>query len=180
MSDTNLGQLVRGNPGRDAIHIAVAPVAAGEYFKPGTHVRIVDGKAISARPEDSIGIVDPFLLGVVEIGQTFWLCLYPKTITSLRHEWVHPAFDSMPTVPVKTSADVSNDWLHDFAGRIDIGYSHMMRAAKEWLRSGEYECEYNSENWRDGFDHEFWKHYDIVTGNVTPDSKRENFFTCSC
>lgn len=87
-----LGQLCDETARRDAIHVAVAPVEAGERLQPGEFVGLVDGKA--RRGGELVGIVDPFLLGPVEKGQRFWLCLYPGTITALRHVWSHPAFEA--------------------------------------------------------------------------------------
>ena len=84
---------------RDAIHVAVAPVEAGEDLLPGTHVGVVGG-VCSASAEDKIGIVDPFLAKSVKSGESFWLFLYPNTITSLRHVWTHPAF--VVEIPQKT------------------------------------------------------------------------------
>lgn len=88
-----LGKLIQGNPGRDAIHLAVAPVEAASYLEPGWRVAINDdGSAFDCVDGRSIGIVDPFLAEPVEAGQTFWLCLDPGMITDLRHVWSHPAF----------------------------------------------------------------------------------------
>lgn len=88
----NLGNLVQEPARRDAIHIAVAPVEAGYDLQPGEHVGIEHGKAVSH--VETIGIVDPFYKGTVHRGERFWLFLYPGTITSLRHVWTHPAFQT--------------------------------------------------------------------------------------
>lgn len=96
MSTPTLGELITSPAGRDAIHIAVAPVTAADYLEPGQHVGFCckGNTTLVAALEDTelIGIVDPFLKARVEPGQQFWLFLYPNTITSLRHVWSHPAF----------------------------------------------------------------------------------------
>ena len=85
----NLGAPPGEHAKRDAVHIAVAPVVAGEPLQPGQHVGLLeDGRAYaSAKP---IGIVDPFSTDAVVAGLRFWLFLYPGTVTSLRHDWTHP------------------------------------------------------------------------------------------
>lgn len=96
MEAPKLGELVTGPAGRDAVHVAVAPVEAGEELLSGEEVGVdIDGKAYNAfaRGIKPLGIVDPFLLSCkVMPSQRFWLCLYPGTVTSLRHVWSHPAF----------------------------------------------------------------------------------------
>lgn len=96
MSDTQyaIGKLCNPSQGRDAVHIAVAPVIARERLKPGDHVDANGGWS-----GERVGIVDPFLTAPVERGQRFFLFLYPNTITGLRHVWTHPAF--APKVPGK-------------------------------------------------------------------------------
>lgn len=82
---------------RDAIHLAVEPITAGEDLKPGQDIYIAEsGQAFHTRLRGSpayVGIVDPFLpKSGVPRGEEFWLVVYPRRITSLRHVWSHPDF----------------------------------------------------------------------------------------
>jgi hypothetical protein len=98
-----LGELIEGEPNRDAIHIAVAPVVAGERLDPGEHVCLTpSGVAVLAQGK-SIGVVDPFLRAFVGKGDRFWLFLTPGSVTGLRHEWDHPDF------PVEVADDGETD-----------------------------------------------------------------------
>lgn len=113
VSDVTLGKLLTGGEKRDAIHIAIAPVVAGQRLAPGVQVGFLeDSKSgrvgIDAEP---IGIVDPFLLQSVEKGQRFYLFLFPGTVTSLRHDWTHPAFTEAVHVPDPDS----EKWLRKYA-----------------------------------------------------------------
>ncbi len=90
MEQPKLGTRPDETSGRDAIHIAIAPVVAGEKLWGGTPVRVDDG--IATTNGDPFGIVDPFLTGPIQKGERFYLCLYPGSVTSLRHVWTHPAF----------------------------------------------------------------------------------------
>src|SRR5262245_40356809 len=91
----NLGHLCCPDAGRDAVHVDVAPVTAAQALRPRAHARSVDGSQVGC-VLNPIGVVDPFLTGVVQPGERFWLFLYPNTVTSLRHVWTHPAFTPKP------------------------------------------------------------------------------------
>ena len=91
-----LGKLIGQDehPGRDCIHVAIAPVVAGEYLIPGQKVGLVDGRARVGLPPGihAIGVVDPFLGNAVNEGEKFYLFLFPNSVTSMRHVWTHDAF----------------------------------------------------------------------------------------
>ena len=85
---------------RDAIHLAVEPVIAGEKLFPGQDIGLMhtpQGYCAVTRADKNLGIVDPFLKNPVMPGERFWLVVYPRQIRSLRHVWEHPDFPS----PVK-------------------------------------------------------------------------------
>jgi len=88
----SLGTIINPSEKRDAIHLAVEPVIAGENMYPGDHIKLVGGVAMKTGPNTGLGIVDPFLTLPVAKGERFWLVVYPRQITSLRHVWAHPAF----------------------------------------------------------------------------------------
>lgn len=97
MDTPELGKLLPGDERRrDAIHVAIAPATALTRLKPGEHVGIASFKDGEAQVDNLagavVGIVDPFLTDDLQAGDRFWLLLYPKSITTLRHYWSHPAF----------------------------------------------------------------------------------------
>lgn len=91
-----LGTILTTPQYRDAIHLAVEPVEAGEDMDAGDYI-VVDyasGKPIARRApmEYATGIVDPFIHPWVNKGQKFWFVMKPRQVHSLRHVWTHPAF----------------------------------------------------------------------------------------
>lgn len=187
-----LGTIIDENAGRDAIHLAVEPVEAGQTLTPGSHVKLVDGKAYAALGMvDGVGIVDPFLPQLVYAGQRFWLVVYPRTITSLRHVWSHPAFGEEAAPAPEKSA--SEQWLRDFIERVDCGgatYEEVVRLAcgERVSLNEDYGHSYNTGQWIliNGSDAngqippEFWTHIEAVTGQSIPSGMRAEHFSCSC
>ena len=94
----NLGELCHEGARRDAVHIALAPVVAGEDLEPGWDVGVIGaGNEYIARTNvPHVGVVDPTLrhngILLVKQSEVFWLWLYPNTVTDLRHAWSHEAF----------------------------------------------------------------------------------------
>ena len=188
MSDASklgLGKLLYGEPkSRDAIHVAVAEVVTKQAMKPGERVRFVAPgnvtDVIRADDHNAVGIIDPFLLGKTYEGARCWLFLFPGSITSLRHDWTHPAFGSA------VSIEASKQWIEGFAAELDQTYNRLMAAAELWLDTddgkwgGEYTYD-NSETYKNVDSSRwplFWQHYEAVTGKAPREPRC--FFTCSC
>ena len=186
-----LGTLDLGeDAGRDAIHLACEPVIAGENLIPGINIGIKDGKAYSKNQKGlkMLGIVDPFLTKNVKPGEKFWLIVYPRQITSLRHVWSHPDFPEdeivlKPAVTIKTvgksSIEIAEDWLRAYADSIDESYEYVMDVADSHQKGswGNYIIQgerFEGESTPD----EFWDYYAIVRNNPNPE--RTSFFSCSC
>lgn len=177
-----LGTIIDENQKRDAIHLAVMPVLAGEDLLPGEHISISKGKAFREIEGQGIGIVDPFLTHRIELNQHFWCVIYPRKITSLRHVWSHPAFDEeVVALPQKkiTYEDISKKWIEDYAASIGLGYSTLMDGAKNYLDYDDY-LSLGGLLEGESVPAEFWTHYAVVTGKDIPSNKRHSFFSCSC
>lgn len=195
----SLGTILQSDPGRDAIHLATYAVIAGERLFPGQHVGIIDGDQMQAfsTAEKLIGIVDPFLAAGVHPGQMFWLVLYPRTITSLRHVWTHPDFDNATVVPLDADKELSRQYLEDFAERLFSYYGKKSDDpdAEEYAEGeGEYgsrlkvliegieyggafgaDIEYTDDVKPSD---ELYKHYERYTGKPAPE--RPQYFHCAC
>jgi hypothetical protein len=176
MSDPKLGRFLDGTQDRDAIHIAVAPVEAAEELRPGDRIGFVeaDNTVRVGKSPTPIGIVDPFLTDRVWKGARFWMVLLPNTITSLRHDWTHPAFG--PSMIAESRA-----WIETFAAELDQTYNRLIAAAEQWIYDEEYTYD-NAEVYK-RIDRAmwplFWHHFEIVTGTKVKNHE-DTFFTCSC
>jgi hypothetical protein len=176
MSDVQLGMLAPDDADRDATHVAVVPMIASKEMPPGAHCG-PDGDGTAGPGGKLIGVVDPFLQAPVREGQRFFLCLYPRSVTGLRHQYLHPVLDG------DTEA-TSRDWIEKWADAHSIDYHDLMRHAEDWAAST---SQWGGDYWTEGgrfegtyLPKEFWDHYDRVTKTTTPEEKRESFFSCSC
>jgi hypothetical protein len=176
-----LGTYILGDEARDAIHLAVVPIVATEKVYPGQHLT-ADGKTVG----ETVGICDPFLPGPVNIGQGFWLVLYPRTITSLRHAWTHPAFPEPAVAAPAQQGDrsYSEEWMRRWADEhvsadyygdgekvsTDKAYAFALDAGRE-NHIGPYE------EAREHIDDEWWDHWEAITGEK---GRRGEYFSCSC
>lgn len=170
--ETTLGKLIEGTAGRDAIHMACAPMVADCYLRPGEDIGIVrDG--VAGKCEPFVGIVDPFLKSAVLNGQKFWMVLYPKTVTGIRHHWTHPSFQDQPEDSARASV-----WITSFASRWKYSFEEFMVAAREYIRN-DYDLDdkweqhdVSDEDWS-----KFWEHFHTLTGLSINDKDKE-FVKC--
>lgn|GEM_PF-1775663 len=174
-----LGTIIDETAARDAIHLAVEPMVAAHTLRPGEDVGLY-GDGTAGASEDPVGIVDPFLKRAVMAGQRFWLVVYPRKITSLRHVWTHPAFDdkaaAVPQVDIAKRKSIA--WIRDYADKFGVKYDELIEHAEYYARD---ENHYWSEGGRfegEWIEPEFWDHFTAVTGIVPKD--RGSFFSCSC
>lgn len=192
-----LGSTINDRPdiGRDAIHLAVLPIVAGENLYRGTRIGIAkDGLAWEEYgncPDvdiKMIGIVDPFLEDDVRPGERFLMVLYPRTITSLRHVWAHPDVPAPEFFQImddkrkeeRAAMDPNELWIRDYAQALQLDYDELMDEAGKFLKDGSgsmrggdnLDGEYTSS--------EFWVRYSKLTGEDIIEDDPGNFFSCAC
>lgn len=206
-----LGKILNGlDARRDAVHLACEPITnttSTAWYSGQMLARLPSGQFRAAREGDTvIGIVDPFLAAMsndeyasVSPGDQCFIILLPGAITSLRHVWEHPDFDS---AVVETSSEATNtsateseealeisearkseEWLRDYADEHGVDYHEMMAAAKghilrpnDWSNyvtgGAEAEGAYTGED--------FWNHIGKVLGITVMESQYGNIISCSC
>lgn len=191
MNNLKLGELIVGEQQRDAVHMAVVPVVAGESnLVPGMHVSLdSSGQAVRhVGPDcpkwDPVGVIDPFLkVQHIQKGERIWLFLYPGSITSLRHEWAHPAFPTsgLPTLPpepeevLETEKDRAIKFLQDIAQRCGVSYDRLISAVErdDYINMGE------NEGYKQILEGETYQQFDKACEIVL--GKTGSYpFSCSC
>ena len=204
MSEPKIGQTFEEyeNPPRDAIHVAVFPMIAGEdHLHAGQKVRIKRGttnvalRADYNEPEggmssmptdgDAIGVVDPFIGGWSSIrkGQGFYCFLTPGTVTGMQHHWKHTLIDN----PIETTNE-HEAWLLDFAEKYNFDYNTMVAEAISTDKSqwGRYVVArgvdlHGADDLDAGELEAFWQHIEGLSGKTFDDKHKENLgWSCSC
>lgn len=189
--ELNLGKIITTRQKRDAIHIAVVPVVAAHSLSPGDKVALVPDTTDyvqAAYGASSIGVVDPFLTQMVARGQQVWLYLNPGSITSLRHDWTHPAFESFEEVKeAKPDVAASETWLRNFCDQADCpGFEAVMQGIQGRFDTSDYcggsiDNEYLHFQGNDAHGSippEFWTHAEIYLGVKL--QYKPSYFSCSC
>lgn len=205
-----LGKLITKETFRDAIHIAIAPVTAATKLHAGQHVGLLSGGGVGPC-DNPIGIIDPFLTEPVYPEQQCYILLYPNTITGMRHQWEHPSFDvkenaapenqaieaklaiSYTEVVTHPTLEQSTRWLQSFADQLDIKYTTLVEAAREYIRTSDPDDGWGQCYIFQGIDtpdecytyrEEMWKHLKYVLeddGTKVPDSVMDSsIFSCAC
>ncbi len=172
--------------GRDAVHVAVISVRSVGVLAPGQHVGFKSAPAENGSVgivDEPIGIVDPFLSAMVRAGERFWLYLYPRTITSLRHNWTHPAFSEAvrgEAYAPPSQKLTSEQWLRDFVARSDCPpYEIVIGAAMAAAEGGGEYVHFDGQDAHGEIPEEFWGHLAAVTGRKF-DGSHPQYFSCSC
>jgi len=177
---------------RDAVHIAVLPVVANNDLSPGEHVGFtdIDELAVDTSCDKHIGIIDPFLPRVVKAGESCYLFLYPRTITSLAHHWVHPDVPNVEQVATTeqkaTSLEAARRYLQDYCDGADYNtpsYTVLMQSA---INSLEWPDEYMTIQGEDAsgdIPHEVMaclRTVLVAEGHAIPDRWNPTYYSCSC
>jgi hypothetical protein len=191
-----LGTIIGPNEKRDAIHLAVIPAKASEVLFPSQAITYEDG--LARGDKNGIGIVDPFLSAPVERGETFWMVLRPRLITSLRHVWTHPALPDEPMAEAVQVGEaerkaVSEKWLREFCETTDCPtYDELIELMTTGSIKDYDEACVDFRDYGDGDSYlffggvdahgeippAFWTHLEIVTGKTFPN--KPTHFSCSC
>ena len=199
MSDTEVGRVFDEQQGRDAIHFAVLSVYSMVKVYPGQELGLMDsGKAYEVGPSVfPLGIVDPFLTHPVQPGQWFWLYLFPKTITSLRHVWTHPAVGeelaeklpapkkSKPKSKAKAAErdakeNEAREIIQQFANEYGLDYQEIIDAAIDYVDNGNWMSDGGRWEGMDLYEDAFWDALEVVTGRRFTSDQRGGVFSCSC
>lgn len=186
MSETILGQKPTAPGVRDAIHVAVASVVCGDRsLTPGQRVGINDKGEATSRIGERIGIVDPYLDYPVKKGELFYLCLFPQTVTGMKHHWSHPSFPEAPDPKAfhQMEERFNRKKFEPLAERHGMTYEGLMSVAEEYLITGDEHClnfdtpDVSSSEWE-----EFWKHFHAVAGKEFNPKEpwRLSPFRCAC
>lgn len=164
-----LGKLCEKNIGRDSVHVNVLCVRASRQLVPGQDTGVV-WSYDEYRSDDGmcIGKVDPFLNEEILPNELFLLCIYPGTIVDLKHSWVHPTLDNPSVI-----------YIHSMAKSCGMTYEALMSAATSYVDDGDEVHVGSFEDYKSVHDWPlFWKHYAIVTGEVS--KYTDCPFSCNC
>ncbi len=192
-----LGEFLTGSAAqnhRDAIHIAIAPVRATMKLHPGQGIGFISDNAYDVGlVSEPLGIVDPFLQQPIYAGDVFYMFLYPNTITSLRHEWTHPAFERQDASPTRDYVDQARDEKND--AEVEALYTLQRFAEEDSMEVDEfvdqctaYQLSGGTHHYTFGFDtpdifwsnlDEMWDAWEVYTGRKVKVG-RDNFFSCAC
>lgn len=178
---TTLGTIHSDIQGLDAIHCAVYQTTAGEILLPGQHIGIKDNKAYSTDVK-LVGIADPFLKKPIKEGEMFWLIVYPRQITSLRHVWSHPDFPEeevkAAVVGKEKSIVIAERVIQQAADYLGLSYQELMDGANDYVEDEEYMYMGSNEDYYDLDMESFWNAYETLTGKSP--AYKGGFFSCSC
>lgn len=181
MPDTqaHIGQIHSVSLPRDAVHVAVVQVTAGEDLHRGDHIT-KDG--VKGVPE--IGIVDPFIDRPIKKGEAFYLFLYPGSAEDLTHQYVHPVLDA--DHPKIKARKVVMDWIESWNHWGDVDSRSLYQDALHQYKNEE-KFSFGG-RWRNEHDYEdeefalymapIYDALEVLTGRKATQTEREMYYSC--
>lgn len=192
----SLGTIHAVQQHRDAVHLACEPMTAGEILTPGMHIGIRNGLAVEAEGNiKALGIVDPFLPHAVTHGEKFYLILFPRMITSLRHVWEHPDFQPVVEEPpteeqlhqtlllLHDPKAMAKQVIIDAAASIGVEFDELMDHAHAKAVDGHHYWVHEDDGGKfegESIPADFWAAYETYTGKTVKEDNKHNFLSCSC
>lgn len=108
---------------KDAIHVAIVSVRAGEYIARGQRFKLNEFNEAVA-DHDGFAVVDPFRKSDVTRGDVFWGLLDQREVPNVRHEWDHPEINEF--IPARETQ--KNRYLDKCAEKLKMPYADLMSA----------------------------------------------------
>lgn len=119
---------------KDAIHVAIVSVVAGETLKAGQAFELNEHRhAVAARGRNKktlTGVVDPFGDEFINRGEIVWGIVHPDHVERVEHHWETDVDFSAPVVPVQ-----QNRLLAKAAELIGVSYSDLMKACASYVKT---------------------------------------------
>lgn len=193
------------NDTRDAIHIAIIPLIAGEDFWHKDPVRLGSDKTkgYCGAYGSCIGIVNPWRKGPVKKGELFWCVLNPDTVTGMKHYWQHPDFPNEVTIESLTeeisvesiiekpmneqSEEEHLIWLKTFADEWNFDLNELIFNAKSTDQENDWRCvvaqghDLHSIGDLGNDYHLFWDHLEGYLNKKFDKEHRDGMnWSCSC
>jgi hypothetical protein len=187
MDPLAIGSLITTEQHKDAIHVAVVPVHVNKTCQPGQPVKPGGSRIGNVRivvpcaPEESIGVIDPFLKQPAAPGSKCWLFLPPGSITSMRHSWTHPALNDESDLDLDDiEVSRAQRFICKCADEIGKSYKQLMEDAGSFAETGQYVYNGSDDSYSDFTSWpEFWRSWSIVTGQPVPASQWAPY-RCAC
>lgn len=181
---SKVGTLLDAHCERDAVHIAMMSVKAGERLKPGQRIGFIMGDFEHVgESSDPCGIVDPYLGDDVEIGQIFLMFMFPGSIVSIRHHWEHPAFNNEARAWMEDFVSHINDEANEWVSRhFELTVDEVLDIARKCLEDDDfysYCLPFDTPDRCFTDIEQFWKCFEILTGKKVVD-KEVTIFRCAC
>lgn len=123
---------------KDAVHVAVVSLRAGQFLEPGQNITLNKEREAVAGNSDSFGVVDPFLSKSVKRGESFYGLLRMHEVPNVRHVWDHPEFTfEKPDTQIRY-----NEALVGISEDLGISYEELISACDKMYNNNS-STEYN-------------------------------------